>query len=137
MYESQYTRYIKKPGEDLNSIITGILQPKGRVHIEICEPISVAELVALEYMTNNEYHKSVAKLLDSRINTAYRLYPNNYVAHDLLYGNTKYASMYSKEDYDKFIHHMSKLDRYDACDIDRLKEFFIGIYSNPIDNKQR
>lgn len=137
LYESQYTRYIKKPGEDLNSIITGILQPKGRVHIEICEPISVAELVALEYMTNNEYHKSVAKLLDSRINTAYRLYPNNYVAHDLLYGNTKYASMYSKEDYDKFIHHMSKLDRYDACDIDRLKEFFIGIYSNPIDNKQR
>ena len=45
--------------------------------------------------------------------------------------------MYSKDDYDKFIHHMSKLDRYDACDIDRLKEFFIGIYSNPIDNKQR
>lgn len=137
LYASQYTKYIKKPGEDLNSIITGILQPKGRVHFEICEPISVAELVALENMTNNEYHKSVAKLLDSRINTAYRLYPNNYVAHDLLYGNTKYASMYSNNDYDKFIHHLSKLDSYDTCDIERLKELFIGIYSNPIDNKQR
>jgi glycerol-3-phosphate O-acyltransferase len=135
LYESQYTRYTKKPGEDLNSILTGILQPKGRVHFELCEPISVAELSAFDNQTNNEYHKSVAKLIDRRINTAYRLYPNNYIAHDLLYGNTKYRSMYTDEQYDAFMKHLSELERYDTCDLERLKEIFISIYSNPVDNK--
>lgn len=136
LYQSQYARYIKKPGEDLNSILTGILQPKGKVHIELCEPISVAELTAFENMTNNEYHKAVAQLIDRRINTAYRLYPNNYIAHDLLYGNTKYRSMYSDDEYSAFTAHLAKLDKYeDICDLERLKEIFIGIYSNPVDQK--
>lgn len=135
LYESQYTKYTKKPGEDLNSILTGILQPKGRVHIELCEPLSVAELSAFENQTSNEYHKSVSKLLDSRINTAYRLYPNNYIAHDLLYGNMKYRSMYTDEQYNAFIRHMTELERYDTCDQECLRDIFIGIYSNPVDNK--
>ena len=135
LYESQYTRYTKKPGEDLNSILTGIMQQKGRVHIELCQPISVAEFSAFENQTNNEYHKSVAKLIDRRINTNYRLYPNNYIAHDLLYGNTKYRDMYTDEQYETFQKRLSKLDKYDTCDIDRLKEIFVGIYSNPVDNR--
>lgn len=136
LYQSQYARYTKKPGEDLNSILTGILQPKGKVHFEICEPISVAELSAFENMTNNEYHKAVAQMIDQRINTAYRLYPNNYIAHDLLYGNTKYRNMYTDEEYAAFTSYLTKLDKYDeTCDLERLKEIFIGIYSNPIDQK--
>ena len=133
--ESQYTRYTKKPGEDLNSILTGILEPKGRVHFELCKPISVPELSAFESQTNNEYHKSVAKLLDRRINAAYRLYPNNYIAHDLLYGNEKYKSMYTQEQYDAFQERLTLLDRYDTCDLERLKEIFIGIYAHPVDNQ--
>lgn len=136
LYESQYTRYTKKPGEDLNSILTGIMQKKGRVHFEICQPISTAELTAFEHQTNNEYHKSVARLTDSRINTAYRLYPNNYIAHDLLYGNTKYRRMYTEAEYEAFISRLAKLDKYEeTCDLERLKEIFIGIYSNPVDQK--
>ena len=135
LYESQYTKYTKKPGEDLNSILTGILQLKGRVHIELCEPISIDELSAFEGLTNNEYHKAVAKLIDKRINNAYKLYPNNYIAHDLLYGNTKYRDKYSDEEYNAFVKHLAELDKYDTCDNERLKEIFIGIYSNPVDNK--
>ena len=135
LYESQYTKYIKKPGEDLNSILTGILQPKGRVHIALCEPVTLAELTALEHQTNNEYHKSVARLLDSRIHTAYRLYPNNYIAHDLLYGNTRYRQMYTEEERSAFVKYMGRLERYDTCDQERLRDIFLGIYSNPVDNK--
>jgi len=136
LYESQYTKYTKKPGEDLNSILTGILQPKGRVHIALCQPIRLVELSAFEEQTNNEYHKSVARLIDSRINTAYRLFPNNYIAHDILYGNTRYQSMYTDEEYNLFIHHLKELDRYeDTCDIERLRDIFVGIYANPVDNR--
>ena len=136
LYESQYTKYTKKPGEDLNSILTGILQPKGRVHIAICQPIRMVELSAFEGQTNNEYHKSVARLIDSRINTAYRLFPNNYIAHDILYGNTRYQSMYTNEEYNVFLQHLTALDRYeDTCDIERLRDIFVGIYANPVDNR--
>lgn len=135
LYESQYTRYTKKPGEDLNSILTGIMQPKGRVHFEICEPIMVAELTAFERQTTNEYHKSVARLIDRRIHAAYQLYPNNYIAHDLLYGNTKYQDQYTDVQYQTFIKRLAKLDRYDTCDVERLREIFLGIYAHPVDHK--
>lgn len=135
LYESQYTKYTKKPGEDLNSILTGIIQYKGQVHIEICQPISKAELSSLDSLTKNEYHKAVASLIDSRIHTAYRLYPNNYIAHDIRYGNTRYQDMYTAEQRLAFEHHLSKLDKYDTCDMEQLRDIFLGIYSNPVDNK--
>ena len=135
LYESQYRRYTKKPGEDLNSILTGIVQPKGRVHIALCQPVRMAELSAFEGQTNNEYHKSVARLLDSRIITAYRLYPNNYIAHDMLYGNNRYQSMYTEDEYNAFQRRLAKLDRYDeTCDMECLRELFLGIYANPVDS---
>ena len=135
LYESQYTKYTKKPGEDLNSILTGIIQYKGQVHIEICQPISKAELTSLDSLTKNEYHKAVAALIDSRINTAYRLYPNNFIAHDIRYGNTRYQDMYTPEQRELFEHHLRKLDKYDTCDLEQLRDIFLGIYSNPVDNK--
>ncbi len=136
LYESQYTRYTKKPGEDLNSILTGIIQFKGRVHFELCKPLTLAELMQLEPLTNNEYHREVAKLIDRRIHSAYRLHPNNYIAHDMLYGNTTYQDMYTDVEYNQFCKRLAQLERYDTCDIERLKELFIGIYANPIDHKQ-
>lgn len=135
LYESQFSKYTKKPGEDLNSILTGIVQPKGRVHIELCDPISHAELAKFENLTNNEYHKAVAQLLDSRINTAYRLYPNNYIAYDLRYGTTKYQDCYTQEQKEKFLQRVKELERYDTCDIEKLMDIFLGIYSNPVNNK--
>ncbi|MBR7013133.1 MAG: 1-acyl-sn-glycerol-3-phosphate acyltransferase [Muribaculaceae bacterium] len=137
LYQSQFMRYVKKPGEDLNSILTGITQSKGRVHMALCEPLSEPELMALEGQTNVEYHKAVAQLIDRRINTAYRLYPNNYIAHDLLYGNRRYQKMYSQDDFDAFAARLEKLDRYDSFDLERLKEIFLGIYANPVENRSR
>ncbi len=135
LYESQFMRYVKKPGEDLNSILSGITHYKGRVHMELCEPISLSELMAFEGLTNVEYHRAVARLIDSRINTAYRLYPNNYIAHDILFGNQKYRAMYTDEQFDAFVAHMECLNRYDSFDLEQLKEIFLGIYANPVDNK--
>ena len=135
LYESQFAAYTKKPGEDLNSILTGLAQQKGRVHIELCDPISQAELHRFESMTNNEYHKTVAHLLDSRIRKAYRLYPNNYIAYDLRYGTTKYQGEYTIAEKEMFLARVRQLERYDACDVEKLMDIFLGIYSNPVNNK--
>ena len=136
LYQSQFSKYIKKPGEDLNSILTGLLQPKGRVHIELCEPITEEELSYYDDLTSNEYHKAVAHLIDSRINPAYKLYPNNYIAHDIRYGSKKFRGFYTQEEYDTFKERLAKLDRYDTCDLDQLKDIFLGIYANPVENRE-
>ena len=135
LYQSQYTKYIKKPGEDLNSILTGLLEPKGRVHFEICEPISGEELMMYDHLTNNEYHKAVAQLIDSRIVAAYRLWPNNYIAHDIRYGNNAFRAFYTSEERQAFERYLAQLEKYEDCDLDQLKDFFLSIYSNPVERK--
>lgn len=136
LYETQFAKYTKKPGEDLNSILTGIVQPKGRVHIEVCEPIIHAELQALDGLTNNEYHKAVAHLIDCRIRPAYRLYPNNYIAYDMRYGTMKYEDRYTSDEKAEFVKHVDALARYETCDVDQLIDIYLGIYANPVVNKE-
>ena len=138
LYERQFGPYIKKPGEDLNSILTGITQYKGNVHFEVCKPLALDELNEFSDLTSVEFHKAVANLLDQRICSSYHLYPNNYIAHDILYGNRKYSAMYSSKEKDAFMHRMNKLQKYEEeCDMDKLYEIFLGIYANPVDSKSQ
>jgi len=125
--------YIKKPGEDLNSILTGIMLNKGRVHFQICDPIRRDELEALSDVPNVQFHREVAQILDKRICSNYRLFPNAYIAHDLRYGNSKYSDRYTKDQYDAFTAHMAELDKYSTDPV--LADIFLGIYANPIDNQ--
>lgn len=137
IYESRKMKYIKKPGEDLNSIMTGILQPKGRVHFEFCPMITSKELQKFSKDTNNEFHKDISKLIDKRIIKAYRLWPNNYIAYDLLYGTNKYSKHYTKQQYNAFIQRLAAFDKYVEDELDVLHEIFLGIYANPVKNKYK
>ena len=139
LYEKrQMGRYIKKPGEDVNSILTGFTQPKGRVHLEFCEPISEDELALYDNCTLNGFNREVAGLIDRRIHRAYRLTPNNYIAHDLRYGKSEYIGCYTEEQREAFMRHLNLLKNYeDKCDMESLLDILIGIYSNPVDYMER
>jgi hypothetical protein len=136
LYESRHAKYIKKPGEDLNSILTGIVQQKGRVHIAFCEPVRRQDLLSFDNCTNNEYHKRVAALIDERIVRAYQLTPNNYIAHDLRYGQQTYSCHYTAEEKDAFLAYLGKLNDFEINEPDVLKDLFLGIYANPVDRKK-
>lgn len=135
LYESRFTKYVKKPGEDLNSILTGIVSEKGHVHIEICEPISVDELQLFESLTKQEYVKAVARLIDKRINASYHLHPNNYIAFDIRYGTKRYEDRYSPEEKQEFCRRLKELSNYEGCELDVLMDIFLGIYANPINSR--
>ena len=135
LYQSRQQPYIKKPGEDLNSIITGIVQPKGRVHFSFCPQVTEQDLQQYDHCTNNEYHRAVAQLLDSRINAAYQLRPNNYIAHDLRYGQQHYRNRYTEDERNRFLSYMKKLEEFDITEPDVLRDLFLGIYSNPVETK--
>ena len=141
LYISRNQKYIKRPGEDVTSILTGITQPKGRVHFEICPQIREEELSAFDCMTANEYHQQVARLIDQRIISHYILWPNNYIAHDMLYGTNTYREHYTDEEKQLFVEHMAvlnqmaQLEQYEVADLDALYDIFLGIYANPVNQK--
>jgi len=134
LYESSQHAYTKKPGEDLNSIVTGIMAPKGRVHFQICEPIRREELQALDGLTSSAFNREVAALIDRRIRAAYRLYPNNWIAHDIRYGQHAHTDKYTKEQKEAFKTHLRSLEKYENCDQEALRDLMLAIYSNPVDN---
>lgn len=135
LFESRVTKYVKKPGEDLNSILTGIVAEKGHVHIEICDPLQIEELQLLDNLTKQDYVKAIAKMIDKRINAAYYLHPNNYIAFDMRYGTRRYADRYTTKQREEFSKRLKELSSYGDSDIDVLMDIFLGIYANPINSR--
>ena len=133
LYEARSREYVKKPGEDLTSILTGIVQRKGRVSLRIGKPLERADMLPYSSLTVNRFNKEIAELLDRRIFEQYRLWPNNYIAHDIRFGQNRFESLYSKEQKDAFLAHMARLSKFDYPQ-DALQDIFLGIYSNPVDN---
>ena len=139
--QSKNGKYVKKPGEDLNSILTGILQPKGRVHFHFCKPLTREELKSLtkQHFNNStvqqfnnstvqQFNKHVALLIDQRIHEAYKLWPNNYIAHDLLHNQQQYIQYYTPEEKAAFQNHISTFQHFNVSTL-------LSIYANPVNNK--
>lgn len=135
LYQSRSEKYVKKQGEDLSSIISGITSFKGDVHLTFCPMVTERDLMAYDSLTGIEYNKEVAKLLDRRIYEGYRLTPNNFIAHDLRFGKSEFnGEKYTDEQKERFLHHLRKLEKYDVDEPEVLLDIFLGIYSNPVDN---
>ncbi len=136
LYEKrQVSHYIKKPGEDVNSILTGILQSKGKVHLEFCKPLSYEELAKCNSCTLGDFSQAIATLIDRRIHQAYSLAPNNYIAHDLRHEENRYRGKYTEEQKTIFLNRLNELKCYEnAYDVKMLTGIFIDIYSNPVDS---
>lgn len=119
-------KYVKRPGEDINSIITGIMQPKGHVHFEICPPLCRKEFDSVKELGPNEQIGFAARLIDQRINRAYRLMPTNYVAYDIMNGTNRFADKYTTDVRHQFEERMERI--VDA----EMRKIFLGIYANPV-----
>ena len=133
LYESRFTRYTKKPGEDLNSILTGIMQPKGAVHLAFGEELDEEQLRRYDDCTHNEYHKQITARLDRAIRSRYRLSPNNFIAHDLRYGQNRHTDRYTAREKEAFLDRLGRLSDFDVADADLLRDIFLGIYASPVD----
>ena len=136
LFKSSKGPYQKKPGEDLNSIITGVIQQKGRIHISVCPRITEEDLRPFEALAHNSFYKSVASLVDSRICKAYKLFQNNYIAHDILHSADTYRQYYSSAEKEAFEAYLAGLlAKADGCDYDQIRNLLLGIYSIPVDSK--
>ena len=132
--------YKKKPKEDLHSILTGIRQQKGHIHLEVEEPLTAEEIAEAAKCEKNDRYQAIRHILDRRIVDGYKLWKTNYMAHDLLYGKHEFADagLYSPEDlraFEDYVDHkLGKLER--RLDRSELTKIFLGIYAGPIDAKK-
>jgi len=129
-------KYIKEKNEDINSVLTGITQFKGNVHISICEPLQQEELQSLATEKSaNDFFKNAANLIDRRIYSNYKLYDTNYIAHDLRSKTDAYASHYTPESKEQFVQRYQKiLDKFENADKEIVGKIFLGIYANSVDH---
>ena len=134
MYQSQGgAKYIKQKDEDFISILTGITQQKGNVHINVCKPIEKEEYRGFSNESPNKFHKSIAALIDERIYNGYKLWNTNYIAHDIRSGTNKYAAHYTLKEKEQFLQRFRQaLSQIDG-DKDSIRSIYLGIYANPID----
>jgi len=128
--------YIKTPGEDYNSIVTGIMQPKGRVHIAFSKPVSHAALEIISESCPKNRIKELAAIIDLNINSNYKLWNTNYIAHDLLTGKDSFSENYTPEEKEGFIDYMEKKLATADNDNEKLREIFLSIYANPVTNRK-
>lgn len=135
---SRKHKYVKAEGEDLNSIIVGIKQNKGDVHLNIGKPLTSEEIAQAALCDKNDRYQLIRHAVDVRIIEGYRLWKTNYIAYDLLNQSFKYSHMYSPADMEQFVDYMKgQLDSVEP-EINRedLRRIFLDIYANPVVTKE-
>lgn len=131
----------KSPHDDLLSMETGLLQPKGRVHFEIGECINPAIEPLKDDTDKVEVVKRVCAIIDCDIHCGYKIFPINYAAYDLLHCSDTYRDQYSAKELADFEEYVDRqIDKLDIPDIsaeDRayLREMMLTMYANPLKNK--
>lgn len=133
----------KSQHDDLLSMETGILQQKGRVHFSLTECIN-AELDMLPAdLGRSEACAQVCEIVDRHIHSNYHLYPINYVAHDLLHGEHRFADLYTQADVDavneRIATQLAKVDLPDISpdEMNFMREMVLTMYANPLSNKMK
>lgn len=136
LFISKRKKYIKSKNEDLNSILTGIMQFKGNIHIEFNEPVLLSDIEKASQFDKNERFKALAMSIDSKINSTYKLWKNNYIAYDILNNTEEYSTMYSPADKQSFIGYMKFKLQATEGDVKEMEDIFLSIYANPVVNKR-
>lgn len=134
LYTKTVSEYIKSPGEDMNSMQSGLAGYKGRVHFKIGKPID-NELDEVNKLTSNgERIEALAHIIDKQIYQNFKLWPNNYIAYDLVHSTNKFSKYYNEQEKEHFIKVMTqKIDRIEGVR-SSLNNFFLEIYANPVKN---
>ncbi len=136
---SRTQKYVKGETEDLESIMTGIRQPKGHVHLTIGKPITEDEIHAASLCDKNDRYQQIRHVVDRRVIEGYKLWKTNYMAYDLVHETNKYAGEYTAGDMEAFKSYIARQFMRVEPNLNRqeLTDIFLRIYSNPVLSKEQ
>lgn len=129
--------YQKRPDEDFISIVTGITQPKGRIHLAVAKPVNETLQFADHGKNDNGKITLLAELIDKQVYSHYKLWPGNYIAHDMLNKSHDFEGQYTPGNKNTFLEYMENEIRGLEGERKIIEEIFLKIYSNPLTNLLR
>ncbi len=113
----------KAPGDDLESMNIGIKGYKGHIHY-CCAPCIDDWLQTVnQEQPRNKMFEQIAEHIDHEIHRSYLLYPQNYIALDMIQNTKMYADNYTQEDYDNFEEYIAS--RLALIDIENKDEAYL------------
>lgn len=130
--------YKKQPADDLLNMQTGIMSYKGRISYVVAGPLEVPD--AWNDVPRAMQADVAAAAIDKMIHANYQLFPNNYVAADLLSENQDFADKYTAEDKQTFVAYIEEqLQKIDLPNRDDafLRSKMYQMYANPVYNQQK
>ncbi|KMQ64491.1 glycerol acyltransferase [Chryseobacterium angstadtii] len=128
-------QYIKGKNEDFNTMISGVIGQKKRIHIHAGQVIDTElDDIAAKIDNKNKQLQALAQIIDHSIIRNYKLWPTKFIAYDLLHHTDTYASQYSEQEKQLFVRRLEmRINPSDAVS----KEYFLSMYANPLVNTMK
>ena len=128
----------KSPEDDLINMQTGLYGYKGRIHFQTSACLNKElDEIKERNLSKTEVFTAISELIDKHIHQNYHLYAGNYVACDLLMGDSRFAEEYTEEEKVKFEKYLegqiAKIDLPNK-DIPFLRNKILTMYANPLIN---
>lgn len=135
MAEANDEVYVKEKNEDFVTLLSGIMGQKKRIHMHIGDVLkSEMDEIKRNEDNSNRQIQALAQVIDDSILSSYKLWPTNFIAHDLLYNAHQYSHLYTDEEKSLFERRLEmKIDSTNP----KMVESFLAMYANPVTNKQK
>ncbi len=124
--------YKKDPKNDLLSMRNGLENPKGKISFYFEKPLDVDIEKLSKIKKHNEQFYELTEIIDKKIVGNYKLWPNNYIANDIINNSTKFSNKYTIQEKNKFETYMHSMLKNIEGNKTELKNIFLEIYSNPV-----
>ncbi len=127
--------YVKSKDEDFNTMMSGVLGQKKRIHLHAGNVIS-EELndIAVNFDNKNKQLQAIAQIIDDSVIDNYKLWPTNYIAYDLLNKTKQFSEKYTDKEKQLF---ERRLEMRINIDDETLRNGFLSMYANPVVSKMK
>ncbi|MGC9352543.1 MAG: 1-acyl-sn-glycerol-3-phosphate acyltransferase [Mariniphaga sp.] len=127
----------KTDKDDLKSMSMGMFNPKGRMRFSFGQPIDVNFDESKTKEQQNQQIKELAEMIDNQIYANYKLWPNNYIAYDMLMPEPKFKHKYTSHEKKVFKTMLEQAMIFIDFPITDIQERFLRVYANPVINKMK
>lgn len=131
--KSRDEKYVKTENEDFQNLLSGLMGTKKRIHLQVNGLITnEIKDISNSGLGSGEKLSQLAAVVDQKIWAGYKLWPSNYIAHDLLYGDEEFKEKYTQKEKEDFENRLREK-------VDVKNEFlvssFLSMYANPVNNQ--
>ena len=125
--------YVKSKNEDLNTILSGVMGQKKRIHLHIGKVLDTEiDQIVAENDSSNKQIQALAQKIDDAVLSNYKLWPTNFIAYDIVHKSSTYSHLYTESEKSLF---ERRLEMRIGLDNPIALEGFLAMYANPVVNK--